>query len=554
MPLPPHPSRTLLRVLGRRGRVAIGIAALASLLERLAIVAATFEVVGDHTLAAVALAGTLAALFLVRSVARAFLRVEIQARIIDALSSALLADDADLGAGNLDDTELELFDGLHTSEILIGEHVPELLADLPACACMLVIACAVLPPRLAVEGGAAMVLGAGALLFVRGISARNSDLVWAAFAPLLEDLSMAVRGRVELVASGARESFLSALRDKILRWRTLSDRTSFLSFLAGRAPAVAVALGVGLALILDEGLRGTLAHGVLGRAALLASMTPAFAGLARASLEIGKSGARIRPVTARIERHTGAPPEGEEPPQLPAIVVLDRVSFGYAGRERVVIDEIVATWRPGEILALTGPNGSGKSTLLVLLLALAKPLRGTISVGGEDLRRLDARMWRQRIGYLPQRPFLPERATVRAAMRLLAPDAERDVLERSLVQVNLWPVLLARSPASPLDTKVGSLSAGEKQRLALARVLARRSPLLLLDEPDANLDQEGLDLLVAILRELAPGHMIAVAAHSPRLIAASDRVLVLGATSAKHGGAGSVEAKPTALQFEGTRS
>ena len=159
-----------------------------------------------------------------------------------------------------------------------------------------------------------------------------------------------------------------------------------------------------------------------------------------------------------------------------------------------------------------------------------------------------------RIGYLPQRPFLPERATVRAAMRLLAPDAERDVLERSLVQVNLWPVLLARSPASPLDTKVGSLSAGEKQRLALARVLARRSPLLLLDEPDANLDQEGLDLLVAILRELAPGHMIAVAAHSPRLIAASDRVLVLGATSAKHGGAGSVEAKPTALQFEGTRS
>jgi ABC-type multidrug transport system fused ATPase/permease subunit len=544
----------LLRVLGRRGRVAIGIAALASLLERLAIVAATFEVVGDRTLAAVALAGTLAALFSVRSVARAFLRVEIQARVIDALSSALLADDADLGAGNLDDAELELFDGLHASETLIGEHVPELLADLPACACMLVIACAALPARLAAEGAAAMLLGAGALLVARGVSARNADLVWAAFAPLLEDLSTAVRGRVELVASGARERFLSALRDKTRTWRSLSDRTSFLSFLAGRAPAVAVAFAVGLALILDEGLRGTLAHGVLGRAALLASMTPAFAGLARASLEIGKSGARVRPVTKRIERHAGAPSQGDEPPPLPAIVTLDDVSFAYAASDRAVINELVATWRPGEILALTGPNGSGKSTLLALLLGLAKPHRGAISVGGKDIRQIDARLWRQRIGYLPQRPFLPDRGTVGAAMRLLAPDAESDALERALVQVKLWPVLLARSSGSPLDTRVGSLSAGEKQRLALARVLARRSPLLLLDEPDANLDAEGLDLLVAILRELAPEHMIAVAAHSPRLIAASDRVLVLGASSAKHVGAGSTEARPTALRFEDTRS
>ncbi len=554
MSTPPHPSRTLLRVLGRRGRVAIGVAALASLLERLAIVAATFEVVGDRTLAAIGVTGTLAALFFLRTVVRAYLRVEVQERVIGALSAALLADDADLDEANLDDTELELFDGLNASESLIGEYVPELLADVPACACMFVIACAALPGRLVAEGGAAMLAGAGALLLARRVSGRNADLVWAAFAPLLGDLSTAVRGRVELVASGAGDRFLSALREKARRWRALSDRASFLSFVAGRAPAVAVAFAVGFTLILDEGLRGTLAHGVLGRAALLASMTPAFAGLVRAWLEIGKSRARIRPVAARIARHSGGHSVGEEPPPLPALVVFDHVGFAYSVVEPAVIEELVAAWRPGEILAMTGPNGSGKSTLLALILGLAKPRQGSISVGGKDLQSIDARLWRQRIGYLSQRPFLPDRATVGEAMRLLAPDAEREGVERALAQVKLWSVLRARSPDSPLDVRVGALSAGEKQRLALARVVARRSPLLLLDEPDANLDAEGLELLVSLLRELAPGRMIAVAAHTPRLIAAADRVLALGDGPARHLGRPPVEANVTALRPEGTRS
>jgi ABC-type transport system involved in cytochrome bd biosynthesis fused ATPase/permease subunit len=140
-------------------------------------------------------------------------------------------------------------------------------------------------------------------------------------------------------------------------------------------------------------------------------------------------------------------------------------------------------------------------------------------------------------------------------MRLLAPDAEGDVLERALVQVRLWPVLSTRSPGSPLDARIGSLSAGEKQRLALARVLARRSPLLLLDEPDANLDAQGLELLVTLLRELAPGRMIAVAAHTPRLIAVADRVLALGEPPARHlGRAPLIEAKVTVLRPEGSRS
>jgi ATP-binding cassette, subfamily C, bacterial CydD len=523
-----HPSRVWLRVLGRRARAALGVSAFALFLEKLALVAATFEVVGDRPGSAALVGGLLACLIIARSAARSFVRVELQSRLLRAVTAALLDDDAELVGPNIDETELALFDGVYASEALVGEHVPELLGDIPACACMLAIACATLPARLVVEGGAAMLLGAAAAVLARRVGARSADRVWEAYEPLLEDLSTAVRGRVELVASGGGETFLSSLGDRIQRWRSLSTRASLVSFLAGRAPALAVAFVAGLVLIFDEGLRGTLGHGVLGRAALLASMTPAFTGVARAWLEIGKRGARARPVSALLMRGAHPPSLGDAPPPLPAVVVLDHVSFSYGAREDTLLDDLVFTWQPGEVLALTGTNGSGKSTLLSLLLGLAKPTSGVISVGGKDLQSLDAPLWRRGIAYLSQRPFLSDRATVGSAMRLLAPDANRETLERSLQQVKLWPVLAHRSPNSPFDAKVGSLSAGEKQRLALARALARRAPVLLLDEPDANLDADGLEILATLLRELAPGRMIAVAAHSPRLIAAADRVLALG--------------------------
>jgi ABC-type transport system involved in cytochrome bd biosynthesis fused ATPase/permease subunit len=86
-------------------------------------------------------------------------------------------------------------------------------------------------------------------------------------------------------------------------------------------------------------------------------------------------------------------------------------------------------------------------------------------------------------------------------------------------------VLLRRSPGAPLEVKLGALSAGERQRVALARVLLRDAKVVLLDEPDANLDGEGVEILVAILREEARSKMVMVVAHSPAVLAAADRVL-----------------------------
>ncbi len=117
--------------------------------------------------------------------------------------------------------------------------------------------------------------------------------------------------------------------------------------------------------------------------------------------------------------------------------------------------------------------------------------------------------------------------TVAQAIHLLASevDATPAAMEATLGRLALWPVLLRRNPAAPLEVTLGTLSAGEKQRVAIARVLLRRTPLLLLDEPDANLDAEGIALVAQIIRDEARSRMVLVVAHSPALLATVDRVL-----------------------------
>jgi ABC-type transport system involved in cytochrome bd biosynthesis fused ATPase/permease subunit len=174
-------------------------------------------------------------------------------------------------------------------------------------------------------------------------------------------------------------------------------------------------------------------------------------------------------------------------------------------------------WQPGDVLVLSGPNGSGKSTTLRLLLGLARPMSGHIRVGGVDLTTTDGGAWRSRIAYLAQRPFFSERATVREAMRFLAPDATDDRCRVALERVGVLSGLEERG--APLDVRVGSLSVGQRQRVALARVLVKDAPILVLDEPDANLDHAGIQAVVRIVKELAPKKMIAVVAHTDDLVA-----------------------------------
>jgi ATP-binding cassette subfamily C protein CydD/ATP-binding cassette subfamily C protein CydCD len=192
------------------------------------------------------------------------------------------------------------------------------------------------------------------------------------------------------------------------------------------------------------------------------------------------------------------------------------VVFAYDPGSPPTLRDLSVEWPAGGALLIGGPNGAGKSTLLRVLLGLRPPQQGSIAVGGVDLATIDLPHFRRGIAYLPQRPYLgAAEATVRSALRGLDDGIADSAMTAALERVGLTPA--ARS-GDPLDAPIGELSAGQRQRLALARVLLQNASIYLLDEPDANLDRAGIVLVGEIVRELVGrGRMVAIAAHTDEL-------------------------------------
>jgi ABC-type multidrug transport system fused ATPase/permease subunit len=183
---------------------------------------------------------------------------------------------------------------------------------------------------------------------------------------------------------------------------------------------------------------------------------------------------------------------------------------------------------PGPTVAIVGPSGSGKSTLLSLLLRLVEPTEGRILVGGRDLATLDTAAWRRRIAYVPQRPMLFH-GTVEDNIRLGDPAADRDRV-RAAAELAGAHAFVAQLPDG-YETVVGEggrqLSAGERRRLGLARAFLRDAPLVLLDEPTADLDPVNVALVAEAIERLRVGRTVLLVAHRPELAARADRVVVL---------------------------
>jgi ATP-binding cassette subfamily C protein CydCD len=193
-------------------------------------------------------------------------------------------------------------------------------------------------------------------------------------------------------------------------------------------------------------------------------------------------------------------------------------------------------------LILTGPNGAGKSTLLRLLIGLRPPSGGTLRFGEHDASKVDLPTLRRETAFLPQRPYLGEPySTLREAMHLTADSAGDDAISRALARVEVLDAIKAQH-ADPLAAHIGELSAGQRQRVAIARVLVQNARLSLLDEPDANLDRAGIALVARLVRELtADGAMVAVAAHTPELADASPMRIAL---EGRDGGRGLARGAP----------
>ncbi|AVH96460.1 thiol reductant ABC exporter subunit CydD [Streptomyces sp. WAC00288] len=209
---------------------------------------------------------------------------------------------------------------------------------------------------------------------------------------------------------------------------------------------------------------------------------------------------------------------------------LDAVTVRHAGRAEPSLDAVTLTVEPGETVALVGPSGVGKSTLLDVVLGFTAPEPGgSVRVGGEDLAGLDPEVWRSRIAWVPQRPYLFA-GTIAENVRLARPDASDEAVREALRDAGA-DGFVAELPDG-LDTLLGEdgagLSAGQRQRLALARAFLADRPLLLLDEPTAALDGETEAGVVDAVRRLAAGRTVLLVVHRPALLAVADRVVSLG--------------------------
>ncbi|MGR8009596.1 thiol reductant ABC exporter subunit CydD [Streptomyces hypolithicus] len=212
---------------------------------------------------------------------------------------------------------------------------------------------------------------------------------------------------------------------------------------------------------------------------------------------------------------------------------LEGVTVRHAGRSEASLDSASLVVGAGETVAVVGPSGVGKSTLLDVLLGFAPVDEGRVLVGdgpgAVDLASVSIERWRERIAWVPQRPHLFA-GTIAENVRLARPGADSAAVAWALREAGAYDFVAALPQG--VETRLGEdgrgLSAGQRQRLALARAFLADRPLLLLDEPTANLDGESEAGIVDAVRRLAAGRTVVLVVHRPALLAVADRVVELG--------------------------
>ncbi|MCZ6725866.1 MAG: ABC transporter ATP-binding protein [Acidobacteria bacterium] len=204
-----------------------------------------------------------------------------------------------------------------------------------------------------------------------------------------------------------------------------------------------------------------------------------------------------------------------------------RVSFDYPDKRRA-LHRVSFEVEPGSTVAIVGPSGAGKSTLLSLLLRLHDPSRGRIRLDGRDLRRYQIESLRHQFSMVLQEPFLFG-SSIRDNIAFGRPDASPLEIVRAAQQakVDEFANALPEGLDTPLAEAGATLSAGQRQRIAIARALVRRAPILLLDEPTTGLDAKAESQVMSALLRLTTGRTTVMVAHKLATVQQADQILVL---------------------------
>jgi ATP-binding cassette subfamily B protein len=220
-------------------------------------------------------------------------------------------------------------------------------------------------------------------------------------------------------------------------------------------------------------------------------------------------------------------PDAESLSVGPGGICFEDVSFAYRS-DRPILNKVNFTVAPGEKVAVVGPSGAGKSTLVKLLFRFYDPDGGRILIDGQDIRKVDQDSLRRAIGIVPQDTVLFN-DSIFENVRYGDPNAS-DAQVAEAVRLAHLDEFIAALPEGG-ETLVGErglkLSGGEKQRVAIARTLLKRPPILIFDEATSSLDSKSERAILDALREISQDHTSLVIAHRLSTVIDADRILVL---------------------------
>jgi len=330
-------------------------------------------------------------------------------------------------------------------------------------------------------------------------------------------------------ALGMRDSVLRrwiGRNEQVLQLQTrASDRAGLIQSFARfeRLAAQIAIVGVGASLVIDHAVT----PGVLIAASILVSraLAPAesLIGSWRSVVGAREAYSRILEALRAIKPHTGL--------RLPAPqgrLDVENISVRLPGLDQPVLKDVRFTVQAGESLGIVGPSGAGKSTLGRAMLGLVPLSAGTIRLDGADIATWERDMLGAHLGYLPQEVRMFPGTVAENIARLGMRDDEMVVEAARLAGAHEMILRLPQGYDTDIDPASPALSGGQRQLIAFARAFYGRPRLLLLDEPNSNLDRDGeAALLAALARAKEAGITTLVIAHRPSIVAGLDRLLVL---------------------------